>query len=252
MNRGAWRAAVCGVTRVRYGLAIKQQHLWVARTQTPKVSVSVITADLSGWCICEQSRGIPELLFCWQFSGCACVFHRPMCCLGFRVAPVLETGGLCAIAPFAGEQPRGGSHPVAHVSPSTVVTKWEEALVSLLLLWWGSDGWLWFIICTLLLLPSMLLFLRVLEFFQQITSYWEPLEGSRIDGRGPIQSMERPQWGRSIAVQVLLLVSGGPRSWVSVFYFLCVHLLAALRGLRNLSSPARDWTCALCVGRVES
>ena len=193
MNRGAWPAAVCGVTRVRYGLAIKQQHLWVARTQTPKVSVSVITAGLFGWCICEQSRGIPELLFCWQVSGCACVSHRPMCSLGFRVAPVLETGGLCAIAPFAGEQPRGGSHPVAHVSPpSTVVTKWEEALVSLLLLWWGSDGWLWFIICTLLLLPSMLLFLRVLEFFQQITSYWEPLEGSRIDG---IQYMERPQWG---------------------------------------------------------
>ena len=115
-----------GVTRVGHGLAIKQQ-LWVARTQMPN-SVPAVTAGLSGWYVSEQSRCIPELLF-WQVSGCACVSDSPICSLGFRVAPVLETRGLCVIAPLAGEQPRDCSHPVACVSPSILVTKWEEALV---------------------------------------------------------------------------------------------------------------------------
>ena len=45
------------------------------------------------------------------------------------MAPVLETRGLYVLAPLVGEQPRDCSHPVAHVSPSILVTKWEEALV---------------------------------------------------------------------------------------------------------------------------
>lgn len=91
-------------------------------------SVPVVRAGLSGWSTSEQSRCIPELLF-WQVSGCACVSDSPICSLSFRVAPVLETCGLCVIAPLAGEQPRDCSHPMARVSPSILVTKWEEALV---------------------------------------------------------------------------------------------------------------------------
>lgn len=91
-------------------------------------SVPVVRAGLSSWSISEQSRCIPELLF-WQVLGCACVSDSPICSLGFYVAPVLETCGLCVIAPLASEQPRDWCHPVACVSPSILVTKWEEALV---------------------------------------------------------------------------------------------------------------------------